>query len=117
MEKSRQESLRKRGKRTFRVRNRLRRDTTRPRLCVVKTNKHIHVQVVDDSQARTIAAASTLSMKLKKNKTSAKQLGQKIAESLKSQNVEAVVFDRGPFSYHGLLAAVADGARESGLQL
>ena len=109
--------------RTFRVRKHLRGSGEKPRLCVVKSGLHLYVQLIDDEKAVTLASASTLSQEFqkteynRKNKESGKQLGLKIAELAKQKNVNAVVFDRGRSKYHGVIASVADGAREGGLQL
>ncbi|MCB1180626.1 MAG: 50S ribosomal protein L18 [Chlamydiia bacterium] len=111
-----------RRRRTLRVRKRLKGCEGKPRLSVVKTNKHILVQLIDDVNGKTLASTSTLSKEYKqteynkKNKTSAKQLGLKIGNLAKDQGITGVVFDRGRFKYHGVIAAVAEGAREQGLQ-
>ncbi|CRI33149.1 50S ribosomal protein L18 [Chlamydia pneumoniae] len=114
-------SLMKR-RRALRVRKVLKGSPTKPRLSVVKTNKHIYVQLIDDSIGKTLASVSTLS-KLnksqgltKKNQEVAKVLGTQIAELGKNLQLDRVVFDRGPFKYHGIVSMVADGAREGGLQ-
>lgn len=112
-----------RRKRTLRVRKHLRGDSVKPRLCVVKSAQHLYVQLIDDENSVTLASTSTISKDFKgsehgkKNKESGKQLGLKIAALAKQKNVSAVVFDRGRFKYHGVIASVADGAREGGLQL
>lgn len=109
-------------RRTLRVRKSLKGSTEKPRLSVVKTNKHIYVQLIDDSVGKTLASVSTASKEskglglIKKNQEIAKTLGIKIAELGKQLQVDRVVFDRGPFKYHGIIAQVADGAREGGLQ-
>jgi len=109
--------------RTMRVRKRLRGNQEKPRLSVFKSAKHLYVQLIDDEQAVTLVSTSTQGKEFqqteynRKNKPSAKQLGLKIAELAKERNVSTVVFDRGRFKYHGVIAAVADGAREGGLQL
>lgn len=109
-------------RRTLRVRKYLRGSTQKPRLSVVKTNKHIYVQLIDDSVGKTLASISTVSKAgkdfglVKKNQDVAKSLGIKIAELGKGLQVNQVVFDRGSFKYHGIIAQVADGAREGGLQ-
>jgi large subunit ribosomal protein L18 len=109
-------------KRTLRVRKNLRGSESKPRLCVVKSNKHIRVQVIDDENHKTLASTSTLSKEFKgtenarKSCSAAKHLGLVIANLAKKQNVEKVVFDRGSFKYHGVIASVADGAREGGLK-
>lgn len=111
-----------RQKRAFRVRKKLRGTNTKPRLCVIKSNKHIQVQLIDDESGKTLGATGTFAKEFretefaKKNKASAAKLGEKIAEIAKGQNVNEVVFDRGPFKYHGILAALADSARAAGLQ-
>lgn len=108
--------------RAMRVRKKLRGTGLKPRLCVVKSNKHIQVQLIDDEAGKTLGSTATFSKEFantdfaKKNKASAAKLGEKIAEIAKEQNVTEVVFDRGPFKYHGILAALADGARAAGLQ-
>lgn len=105
-----------RQKRTQRVRKRLR--GTKPRLHVLKTNQHIHVQLIDDVQEKTIASTSTVAKEFKgcrKNKASATKLGEKIAQLALEKDVKDVVFDRGGHKFHGILAAVAEGARANGL--
>lgn len=111
-----------RKKRAFRVRKKLRGTSSKPRLCVVKSNKHIQAQLIDDDAGKTLGMAATFSKEFvdtefsKKNKASAAKLGEKIAEIAKQHNVTEIVFDRGPFKYHGILAALADSARAAGLQ-
>ncbi|MEI8365083.1 MAG: 50S ribosomal protein L18 [Parachlamydiaceae bacterium] len=111
-----------RQKRTWRVRKKLRGTSTKPRLCVVKSNKHIQVQLIDDDAGKTLGTAATFAKEFrdtdfsKKNKVSAAKLGELIAEIAKKQDITVVVFDRGPFKYHGILAALADSARAAGLQ-
>lgn len=108
-------------RRSLRVRKKVRGSLQKPRLCVVKTNKNIYVQLIDDESGRVLASISTIAKTVnktaysKKNKESAKFLGIKIAELGKALEVDQVVFDRGPFKYHGVIAMVADGAREGGL--
>lgn len=108
----------KKSKRALRVRNKLRGSSERPRLCVVKTNAHIIAQLIDDETGRVLGATSTFSkeLKLKKNKESATALGKQIGSIAKKNQIETVIFDRGASKYHGVIAAVADGAREAGLQ-
>jgi large subunit ribosomal protein L18 len=108
-------------KRKERIRRKLSGNAERPRLTVYKSLKHIYAQVVDDSTGRTLAYASTLSKELKgqdmgDKKGEAKRVGALIAEKAKAAGVEAVVFDRNGFPYHGRIAAVADAAREGGLK-
>jgi len=111
-----------RTRRAFRTRNRVRGTHERPRMSVMKSNKHLAVQVIDDEKGVTLFSASTLSKEMsamqlgKKSKASARQLGQRIAELAKQHQVLRVVFDKGFYAYHGLLAELADAAREAGLQ-
>lgn len=122
MDKSIEKNSMRKIRRASRVRGHVRGTPQKPRLCVVKTNKHIQVQLIDDEAGVTLASISTNSKELqktpfcKKNKASAKVLGEKIAERAKTLGIEKVVYDRGPFKFHGRLEAVAAGARESGLQ-
>jgi large subunit ribosomal protein L18 len=112
-----------RKKRVLRVRSNLRGSLEKPRLSVNKTGKHLYIQLIDDESSSTLASTSTLSKEfreselIRKNKDTAKRLGLKIAELAKQKNVQRVVFDRGRYKYHGLIASIADGAREGGLQL
>jgi large subunit ribosomal protein L18 len=110
----------RRRKRALRVRKHVRGTSTKPRLCVVKTNKHIQAQLIDDETGTTLVSVSTLSKELRqtefnrKNKVSARKLGEWILEIAKSKNIKEVVFDRGPSKYHGILAELADAARAGG---
>jgi large subunit ribosomal protein L18 len=108
-------------KRKARIRRKLSGTAQRPRMSVYKSLKHIYAQVVDDSSSRTLAFASSLSKELKGNregdkKADALRVGKLIAEKCRAANVEAVVFDRNGFPYHGRIAAVAEGARKAGLK-
>lgn len=111
-----------RNHRKERIRKKVAGSVERPRLTVYKSLKHLHAQVIDDSTGRTLVAASTLSKELKgklddgDKKAAAKQVGLLIAEKCKGAKIEKVVFDRNGNPYHGRIAAVADGAREGGLQ-
>lgn len=111
-----------RNNRKERIRKKVSGTSERPRLTVYKSIKHLHAQVIDDASGRTLAAASTLSKELKgklnegDKKTAAKQVGLLIAEKCKAAKIEKVVFDRNGNPYHGRVAAIADGAREGGLQ-
>jgi large subunit ribosomal protein L18 len=104
-----------------RVRKKIMGTAERPRLAVFRSNKHIYVQAIDDLAGRTVASASTMDPSLRPNKgatvDAAKQVGKMIGERAKAAGVTSVVFDRGGFKYHGRVAAVADGAREAGLEL
>lgn len=89
----------------------------RPRLAVFRSNRHIYVQLIDDVAGRTIASASTLTADDTDDpKVMARAVGQQIAERARSAGVSRVVFDRGGFMYHGRVAALAEGAREAGLE-
>lgn len=104
-----------------RVRKKIRGSQSRPRMAVYRSNKHISVQVIDDLDGRTMVAASTLETDLRGGATSniaaAAKVGTLIAERAKAAGIEQVVFDRGGYRYHGRVAAVADAAREAGLEL
>ncbi|MBI3181986.1 MAG: 50S ribosomal protein L18 [Myxococcales bacterium] len=108
-------------RRKARVRKKIAGTAERPRLSVYKSLKHIYAQVVDDSNGRTLAFASSLSKELKgqnegDKKADAKRVGKLIAEKCKLAKLEKVVFDRNGFPYHGRIAAVATAAREGGLR-
>ena len=106
-------------RRHARVRKQVHGTTSRPRLAVFRSNRHMVVQVIDDATGRTIAAASTHEAAVRSvsgNKGGAAKIGELIAERAKAAGISAVVFDRGGFRYHGRIAAVADAAREAGLE-
>ena len=107
-------------RRHFRLRKRVTGTAARPRLVVTRSSRHITAQVVDDTQGRTLASASTMESGLRTaegdKSARARQVGALVAERAQAQGVQAVVFDRGGNAYHGRIAALADGARERGLQ-
>ena len=108
-------------RRRMRVRSKLRKvGLDKPRLSVHRSSKNIYVQVIDDAQGRTLAAASSLDKDLglagKNNAEAAAKVGAAIAERAKAAGVEAVCFDRGGFIFHGKIKALADAAREGGLK-
>lgn len=109
-----------RVRRHRRVRKRVIGQPERPRLTIFRSARHIYVQVVDDTTGRTLAAASTLDASLrdkKDNKTErAKAVGGLIAQRMMDAGVKKVAFDRGGYAYHGRVAALADAAREGGLE-
>jgi len=111
--------LRKRRHR--RVRKKVAGTAERPRLAVFRSNRHIVAQVIDDVAGRTLAAASTVEPALRTkptaNKEAAAAVGRLVAERAAAAGVTRVVFDRGGFRYHGRVAAVADAARNAGLEL
>jgi len=115
------EAKRKRAalaRRHARVRKRISGSPARPRLAVFRSNRHIYAQLVDDVSARTLTAASDREVKDEGTKTEqAKAVGALIAKRAKDAGVDRVVFDRGGRLYHGRVAALADGAREGGLQI
>jgi large subunit ribosomal protein L18 len=107
-------------KRHTRVRKHVRGTAERPRLAVFRSNKHISAQIIDDYRGHTLASASTLEASLRTggtgNKDAATSVGRLLAERAKAAGVSKVVFDRGGFLYHGRVAAVAEGARDAGLE-
>ena len=109
-----------RQRRKVHIRKKVEGSTERPRLSVYRSLNHIYAQVIDDTSSKTLAAASTLSPELKdgkgKKKDQAKEVGKLIAKKCQEAKIEAVVFDRNGFMYHGRIAAVAEGAREGGLK-
>jgi large subunit ribosomal protein L18 len=111
-----------RSRRKNRIRKKVMGTTVRPRLCVFRSNMNIYAQVIDDSDGRTIAAASTMDKDLKSaiasrgNIDAAKKVGEAVAKKAMEKGVESVVFDRGGYIYHGRIKALADSAREAGLK-
>ena len=110
-----------RARRHFRVRKKVAGTQERPRLAVFRSNKHISAQVIDDRAGRTLASASTVEVALRStaatsNQAAATSVGRLVAERAKAAGVTSVVFDRGGFQYHGRVAALADAAREAGLE-
>lgn len=103
-----------------RVRKKVQGSAARPRLAVHRSNRHISAQIIDDDAGTTLASASTLESSLRTdangNKDAATRVGQLLAERAKAKGIEAVVFDRGGYLYHGRVAALADAAREAGLE-
>jgi len=100
------------------IRKKISGTSDRPRLSVYRSNNGISVQLIDDSKGHTIASASTLELGDKKNLNieNSKQVGKKIAEKAVSSGIQAVVFDRNGYLYHGNIKALAEGAREGGLK-
>jgi large subunit ribosomal protein L18 len=109
--------------RQARVRQKLRGDAQRPRLCVYRSGKHIYVQVIADDSGRTLLAASTLAADVrdqtKKPATvaAAKTVGEIVGKRCLEQGITAAIFDRNGFLYHGRVRAVAEGARDAGLKI
>ena len=108
---------RSRERRATRVRSKVRGTAERPRLSVFRSNRSIWAQVIDDGAGRTLASAGSAHVTEKglSKKDQAAKVGEILAERAKAAGVERVVFDRGPYLYHGRVKALADGAREGGL--
>jgi large subunit ribosomal protein L18 len=105
-----------RERRAHRVRATIRGTTTRPRLCVFRSLKHLSAQIIDDQKRQTLAHAGDTEIKGKKGMECAKQIGKLIAERAQKKKIFEVVFDRGSYAYHGQIKALAEGAREGGLK-
>ena len=100
-----------------RVRSRVSGTDKRPRLSIFRSNSQIYAQLIDDVSGKTIAASSTVNLKVTGNKTAqAEAVGKSVAEQAVAKGVKAVVFDRGGYKYHGRVKALADAARTAGLQ-
>jgi large subunit ribosomal protein L18 len=108
-----------RARRHLRVRKKVWGSTARPRLVVFRSTRHIYAQVVDDASARTLVSASTLDDGVRggdgDKKALAAAVGTLVAERAKAAGIDKVVFDRAGYRYHGRIAALADAAREGGL--
>jgi large subunit ribosomal protein L18 len=113
---------RQRQVRAWRVRKRVRGTAERPRLTVFRSNKHIYAQIVDDQRGCSLAAASTVEDEICPggkgggNKSAAVKVGQRLAARALEKGIKQVAFDRGRYRYHGRIAALADAAREGGLE-
>jgi len=112
-----------RQKRHYKLRRNLAGTAERPRLSVFKSNKHIYAQVIDDDAGRTLTSASSVTVTFKdaklestSNIEAAKAVGTEVAKKAKDLGIETIVFDRGGYLYHGKIKALADAAREAGLQ-
>lgn len=120
MDSSKIKTKGRRERRTMRVRKHVRGSAEKPRLSVYKTNKHISAQLIDDDQQITLVSAGTQHKEFGKDsgksKESARRVGMIIAEKAKEKSITAIVFDRGRYKYHGIIAELAAGAREAGLQ-
>jgi large subunit ribosomal protein L18 len=109
-------------RRHLRVRKKISGTSDRPRLAIYRSEHHIYAQVIDDTQGRTLAAASTIDptlrgeMKYGGNVEAAKAVGRLVATRAQEKGIRRVVFDRGGFAYHGRVAGLADAAREAGLE-
>ena len=108
-----------RRRRHFRVRKKVHGTSNRPRLAVYRSNKYIYAQVIDDGEGRTLASASSREKKLSKKTLTietAAEVGKLIGARAKDAGINSVIFDRGGYPYHGRVKALADAARESGLE-
>ena len=109
-----------RERRHRRLRRKLMGTLERPRLCVYKSLKHVHAQIIDDLEGKTLVAASTLEKEIAGVKggtvKSAKVIGKVIAERAQQKGIKQVVFDRAGFPYHGVIKALAESSREAGLK-
>lgn len=111
-----------RQRRIHHVRNRMRGNASRPRMCVTRSNKNIFCQIIDDDAGQTLVSVSSQNTALRKksayggNVAAATLVGKTVGEQAMKQGITAVQFDRGSHKYHGRLAALADAAREAGLQ-
>ncbi|MBN1858006.1 50S ribosomal protein L18 [Candidatus Bipolaricaulota bacterium] len=108
-------------KRHVRIRKRVRGTADRPRLCVYKSLRHVYAQIIDDEAGATLVTASTLDKALIEkmsgsNRVSAEAVGALLAERAAEKGVKRVVFDRGGYPYHGVVAALADACRKGGLE-
>lgn len=112
-----------RQRRKYRVRKRVQGTAERPRLSVLRTHKHVACQLIDDVARRTLVSVSTYEKQLSSeigyggNCEAAKRIGQLIAERALEAGIQAARFDRGPYKYHGRVAALAEAVREAGLKL
>lgn len=114
------EKREKRDKRHRRVRERVKGSTERPRLVVFRSLRHIYGQIIDDSEGKTLVAASSLVLNSESKNGSktevAREVGKLLAQKAREKGIETVVFDRGGYKYHGRVKALAEGAREGGLK-
>lgn len=108
--------LKRQNRRTLRARKKILGSKAHPRLSVFRSNKHIYAQIIDDVKGVTLASVSEKELESGANKTvRAQEIGKMIAEKAKKAKVSQVVFDRGSYRYHGRVKALAEGAREGGL--
>ena len=99
-----------------RIRRKLAGTGERPRLNVYRSLNHIYAQVIDDQTGQTLASASSIKLKTGGNVAAAREIGKKVAELAVEKGIKKVVFDRGGYLYHGRIKALADAAREAGLE-
>jgi len=108
--------LTSRDKIRFRLRNKIQGTAAKPRLCVFRSNKVIYCQLINDLEGQTLASASSKTIASGTKVDQAKEVGKAIADKAKALNVDQIVFDRSGYLYHGRVKALAEGAREGGLQ-
>lgn len=106
-----------RARRKLRIRKKVSGTTERPRLSVFRSARHISAQVIDDLSGKTLVAVHSYDVGTRANKEVCSKLGKDLAAKCKASKIEAVVFDKNGYRYHGRIQALADGAREGGLQL
>ena len=114
-----EEKSRKRLKRKFSIRKKISGTSERPRMSVFRSNKHVYVQVIDDTTGKTIVSASNLEKELRTLRNTvedAKKIGEAVGKRLSDKNIQEVVFDRNGYLYHGIIKSVADGARSVGIK-
>ncbi|MFP4225727.1 MAG: 50S ribosomal protein L18 [Desulfobacterales bacterium] len=110
-----------RAKRKKRIRKKLTGTPERPRLCVFRSTRHVYAQIIDDTRGITLASASTMEPEIRDGQkfetkvAAANFIGKRIGKRASEKGIQAVVFDRGGFMYHGRVKAVSEGAREAGL--
>jgi large subunit ribosomal protein L18 len=123
MDHSQKKRKRARKARVMRVRSQIRGTAEKPRLSVFKSNRHLYAQLIDDDKRVTIAGFGTLSKSNQKtdfnvrSKEAARHIGKEIAQIAKKNNILVAVFDRGRYQFHGVIAELANAAREAGLQI
>jgi large subunit ribosomal protein L18 len=110
------EKQEKRTRRHVRIRSRVTGTAARPRLAVFRSNRYVYAQLINDETGTTLASADSREVKGANGTERGKAVGVAVAEAAKKAGIEAVVFDRGGFKYQGVVAALAEGAREGGLQ-
>ena len=113
------EKDRKRLKRKVHIRKRISGTSQRPRMTVTRSNRRISVQIIDDTNGNTVASASTLEKELREIKATvdgAAKLGEVIGKRLLEKDIKTIVFDRNGYLYHGIVKALADGTRKTGIQ-
>jgi len=113
------DKLRKRQKRKVHVRKTLSGTQEKPRMTVFRSNRHLYVQVIDDVAGHTLASISTMEEKFRALKPTVETggvLGEELGKRLMEKNITTVVFDRNGYKYHGVVKAIADGARKAGVQ-